>query len=388
MKPAAAVVLLSITFGAAPVLAQQIPTQCGPDCSRVGQYVLCNDDFDNSAMTAGGVRIDWLEAVCASFDLPEPSFGIEGFVALLGDGEQVVSLMQTYEELGRDRPGELIVEQGVALPFSAQAGFVGFLHGTRTSTVAFRICLKQQVEDPGANMFIRPFLFDADGVQGNNSTFIPVKLWDSAEDRGIPGDFVIRAIVTLSDHTPWEPGGECDMSGRDGGVNNPMRDAGPGGRRDGGPGRDAGPGGGDPDAGGVDGGNGNPGGAPTISAISPDEGRNVAPVDVIVTGTNFEAGLTLRIGSIDATGVDVPGATTITARVPANIAVGVYDVIVTNPDGQSAILANGYTVLDADGNGPPVADTCGCRTSGSTRGDSTWMLAFAVVALMLRRRRA
>ncbi len=378
MKPVLALALLPL-FVATSAAAQQIPTQCGPDCGRVGRYVLCNDDFDDSGMTAGGVRIDWLEEVCASFPAPEASFSINGFVTLLGDGEMVVSLLRTYEEVGRDRPGQLLVEQGVALPGAGTTGFVGFIHNTTTSTVPFRACLKQQIEDPDANRFIRPFLFDASGAQGNNTTFIPVQGWAPAADRGVSGDFVIRAIVTLSDTTPWEPGGECYMEGRDGGVT-PPRDGGPGARRDGGPG------GNEPDSGVTDAGGGLDGAvsgdAPTISAISPREGRNTAPVDVIVTGTNFRAGLSLRIGSIDATDVEVPGPTTITARVPANIAVGIYDVIVRNPDGQSAILADGYTVLDADGNGPPVADSCGCQTTEAS-GSPAW---FAVVALLFVRR--
>lgn len=377
--------VLSSVFLAASASAQQIPTRCGPDCSTVGRYVLCNDDFDNSNLTAGGVRIDFLDEVCASFPLPEASFAINGFVALLDSGDMVIALLQTYEELGRDRPGQLLVEQGVGLPGSSTPGFTGFIHTTYTSTVPFRVCLKQQADDPDGNIFTRPFLYDADGVQGMNSTFIPNQGWRPASDRGVPGDFIIRGIVTLSDRTPWEPGGECYMQeGRDGGVT-PPRDGGPGGRRDGGPG------GGDPDSGVVDGGGGGGGadaavgdGAPTITAISPREGRNVAPVDVIVTGANFRAGLSLRIGSIEASDVEVPGPTTITARVPANIAVGVYDVIVTNPDGQSAILPDGYTVLDADGNGPPVADACGCGVTGGERGAAWWLVG---LLLVLRRRR-
>jgi MYXO-CTERM domain-containing protein len=132
-------------------------------------------------------------------------------------------------------------------------------------------------------------------------------------------------------------------------------------------------------------GGGPAGPAPTITAISPDKGTNATPVDVIVTGTNFVPGLILEIGSIPATGTEVPGPTTIHATVPANIVPGTYDVVVTNPDRQSAVLPKGYTVTS--GASPP-SSKCGCATTdtGGPAGIPSALALLLLLALRPRRR--
>lgn len=364
--------------------AQNIPFQCGPDCGRRGRYVLCNDNFDNTMTAAGGLVLTrFLEAGCASFTAPGGNYSVAGFAALFGDGDMVISLLQVWQEQGADAPGMNLLEQGVGIQGSGTPNFTGFLLSTPLSmTGDFRICLKQQVDDLGQTMFTRPLLFDEDGAMGQNTVFIPGggPPWQAQET----GDFILRAIVMTDDFTPWDPGGECDMSGRDAGVNMPGRDGGFNM-----PGRDAGTTGPTPDGGttgDMDAGTVDPGGPPTITAISPNEGDNATPVDVIVTGTNFVAGLTLKIGTIATDGVMVQGTATINATVPANIAAGAYDVIVTNPDGQSAILPMGYTVT-AKGSGvgsPPEA--CSCRSSSERGPNPAWLLLFTFV--FVRRRRA
>jgi hypothetical protein len=85
-----------------------------------------------------------------------------------------------------------------------------------------------------------------------------------------------------------------------------------------------------------------PGGcAPTVSSISPTWGPAVGGSLVTLTGACFAPGATVTFGGAAATGVTV-AATTITATTPVHAA-GPVAVVVTNPDTQSATVANGFT---------------------------------------------
>lgn len=371
-RGAVALFAMASAFATSDAIAQAPPFECGPDCSVPGRYVLCNDGFDASGTSAGGVvLIDFLEAACASFSAPAGDFTLTGFVGLFGSGDVVATLLEVYVEEGDPEPGMKLTDTGVGIPASVSEGFSGLFFGSLDMTEDFRICLKQQIDD--FNGTGRPLLFDTDGVQAMNTVFEPsVPGWTV---NPASGDFILRAVVQYDDLTPWDPGGVCDQPNTDAGVANdggPTNDGGtpmdsgadPG---DGGPRPDTGTDGGGPgvDAGvdpSVDGGISK--GPPTITAISPDEGSNQTSVEVSVTGTNFETGLALMIGGIQVNDVRVPGSTTILGEVPAGISPGVYDVVVKNPDEQTAILPDGYTVLGSSGGGgPPVAEGCGCHTT-------------------------
>jgi len=81
--------------------------------------------------------------------------------------------------------------------------------------------------------------------------------------------------------------------------------------------------------------------APTITGISPTAGPVTGGTVVTISGTNFEAGTTVTIGGAPAAATFVD-ASTLTVAMPAGTAGGV-DIVVTNPDGQSATLAGGFT---------------------------------------------
>lgn len=86
--------------------------------------------------------------------------------------------------------------------------------------------------------------------------------------------------------------------------------------------------------------------APTVTAIAPAKGSAAGGTAITLTGTNFVAGMTVRIGGVLATDVKVTGLTTATAVTPAGTA-GVTTVVVTNADAQTATLANaGFTYID------------------------------------------
>jgi len=92
---------------------------------------------------------------------------------------------------------------------------------------------------------------------------------------------------------------------------------------------------------------------PTVTSILPDSGKNDGSTDVTVTGTDFTGGCTMKIGTTPCT-VNTVTQTSIDAVVPAGITPGIYDVTVTNPDGLSGTLSQGFTVLQGDTT-PPAA---------------------------------
>ncbi|MBI4835619.1 MAG: IPT/TIG domain-containing protein [Planctomycetes bacterium] len=89
-----------------------------------------------------------------------------------------------------------------------------------------------------------------------------------------------------------------------------------------------------------------PGAAPTASAISPASGYNDLNTTVMITGTNFANGATVKVGGVYASNVTVISSTCITATINYGLTGGtVYNVLITNSDSQSATLANAFTAM-------------------------------------------
>jgi hypothetical protein len=91
---------------------------------------------------------------------------------------------------------------------------------------------------------------------------------------------------------------------------------------------------------------------PAITSIIPDEGYTGTSVSIKnLAGENFVAGTTValsRNGSTSITATDVRIVTNksiiCTFAIPSDAAVGAWDVIVRNPDGQSVTFSNIFTV--------------------------------------------
>ncbi|MBI2605013.1 MAG: IPT/TIG domain-containing protein [Deltaproteobacteria bacterium] len=81
---------------------------------------------------------------------------------------------------------------------------------------------------------------------------------------------------------------------------------------------------------------------PSVSSISPTNGRLSGTNTLTITGTGFLAGAAVTVGGSACTSVSVPNSTTITCAAPAKTA-GTYSVAVTNADTQSAALPASYT---------------------------------------------
>ncbi|HXX56138.1 MAG TPA: hypothetical protein VEI81_08575, partial [Methanoregula sp.] len=89
---------------------------------------------------------------------------------------------------------------------------------------------------------------------------------------------------------------------------------------------------------------------PTVTGIAPANANRGWPVGTTITGTNFQAGATVKLNrtgyaDIPATGVTVVSATSITCTFSlAGVQSGAWNVVVTNPDGKQGMRANGFTV--------------------------------------------
>jgi hypothetical protein len=81
---------------------------------------------------------------------------------------------------------------------------------------------------------------------------------------------------------------------------------------------------------------------PILSSITPNSGPTTGGTLVTLTGTGFQVGASVTIGDTAATNITVVDTTQITAVTPAGVS-GTADVVVVNPDSQSASLPGGFT---------------------------------------------
>jgi hypothetical protein len=109
---------------------------------------------------------------------------------------------------------------------------------------------------------------------------------------------------------------------------------------------------------------------PTVTGVTPNSGPPAGGVQVTITGTGFTLVPTVRFGTglfdlTTATGVAFINSTQIIATAPAHAA-GAVMVIVSNPDGQSALLANAFTYSAPE---VPKVTSISANTGGILGGD-------------------
>ncbi len=121
--------------------------------------------------------------------------------------------------------------------------------------------------------------------------------------------------------------------------------------------------------GGSNNGNNNPGGENNgvgatlmVESITPSEAGNDGSTAVVIVGVGFAPGVEVLLDA-ESIGVTETRSERIRATVPEGLAPGTYDVIVTNPDGASDVLADGFTVLEADQEADPDGDSIPGGTS-------------------------
>jgi len=83
---------------------------------------------------------------------------------------------------------------------------------------------------------------------------------------------------------------------------------------------------------------------PTIASVTPATGPTGGGTAITVAGTGFQPGATVTVGGAAATAVTWVSATGLTATTPAGLA-GAANVVVTNPDAQSATAAAAFTYV-------------------------------------------
>ncbi len=108
------------------------------------------------------------------------------------------------------------------------------------------------------------------------------------------------------------------------------------------------------------------GAAPAITSVAPATGSTDGGDLVTLSGTGFVSGALVRFGGSVASDVTVASDTSITCRTPPKVTAGAVDLVVTNPDGQTAILAGGFSYATP----PPVlvvATPTAVSTLGGTR---------------------
>lgn len=120
--------------------------------------------------------------------------------------------------------------------------------------------------------------------------------------------------------------------------------------------------------------------APTITSVAPASGPLAGGTAVTITGTNFTSGATVAFvelpsndvfgtpSSKSAGSVTFNGATQLTATTPSATNAGAVDVVVMNPDRQTATRASGFTYSIA---APAPTVTSVSPNSGTTAGGTS-----------------
>jgi hypothetical protein len=88
-----------------------------------------------------------------------------------------------------------------------------------------------------------------------------------------------------------------------------------------------------------------PGGIPpTINTVSPSTFDNSTARTLTITGSNFQATPTVKLGNTTLASVTFVSSTQLTSVVPAGFTTGLYSLSVTNPGGATGTLPNAVTV--------------------------------------------
>jgi hypothetical protein len=98
---------------------------------------------------------------------------------------------------------------------------------------------------------------------------------------------------------------------------------------------------------------------PTLLGLTPSAGPLAGGAAVTITGSGFQTDATVAFGSVAAASVTFNSVTNLTVVTPASVSAGPVNVIVTNADGQTATLTNGFLFVGTPAitwsNPPPIA---------------------------------
>lgn len=138
-----------------------------------------------------------------------------------------------------------------------------------------------------------------------------------------------------------------------------------------------------------------------VESVSPSKVASTVSTDIVVVGSGFQPGAQVRLDATAIGVIDVQSGL-IEATVPEGFDVGTYDLIISNPDGETAALTQGIEVYDPNADGEADAGSndqgfedgssgveggCGCASSspGGIPAGSLALLLVGLIALRLRR---
>ena len=119
--------------------------------------------------------------------------------------------------------------------------------------------------------------------------------------------------------------------------------------------------------------------APTLSSVSPSAGALAGGTTLTVNGSGFSGTPTVTVGGNPCTGVTVGSAIQLTCTLPSGTA-GAANVVLTNPDSQTATLAGAYTYQPAP-TLTVIAPSSGALAGGPITLTGTGFVAFASVTI-------
>jgi len=106
--------------------------------------------------------------------------------------------------------------------------------------------------------------------------------------------------------------------------------------------------------------------APTVTSVTPNIGLNTGGTIVTVVGTNFVSGTKVKLENVEVE-TSLVSSTSLRIKTPAWPTAESVDVTVTNPDGQTATLAQAYT-FEAPPPPPPLELTSVSPNEGELAG--------------------
>ncbi len=101
----------------------------------------------------------------------------------------------------------------------------------------------------------------------------------------------------------------------------------------------------------------------SVTSITPATAPTDQVTPVTIAGSNFELGAKAFVGATELTLTQF-SPTSLSARVPAGLAVGRHDVKVRNTNGLEGVLMNGFTVTTPDGGFPMGGGSAGGGSPG------------------------
>jgi alpha-tubulin suppressor-like RCC1 family protein len=102
---------------------------------------------------------------------------------------------------------------------------------------------------------------------------------------------------------------------------------------------------------------------PTISNVSPASVTKSGGDIITISGASFDAGATVTIGGTAAISTNRIDSTTLSVTVPAGL-VGATDIIVTNADGQTAVLSGALSYVEPTATISSISPNAGPTTGG------------------------